>query len=114
LGPWRDRGRAPGERTFKSKRPIEANKNDLVGIDARSRTKHTVPLGRIRTVSEPIRRQHRHHEKPPRTFPHTLSSHPTVKESSYFWFEVHAEGVASSWEVLRQRQCDVAFNAAVW
>ena len=62
-------------------------------------------------ASEPIRRQHRHHEKPARTFPHTLSSRPTPKESSHFRFEAHTEGVASSREISRQRQSNKAFNS---
>ena len=46
LATWDPGGRPPGERTFQSKRPVEANKNDAAGIDARSITKHTVTPGR--------------------------------------------------------------------
>ena len=110
LAIWDPGGRPPGKMPFQSKRPVGANKNDAAGIDARSRTKHTVTPGRSAT-SEPIRRQHRHYEKSPRTFPHTPSSRPTVKDSSYFRFEAHTEGVASSYEMSRQsatRHCDAA------
>jgi len=55
LATWGPGGRPPGERTFQSKRPVEANKNDAAGIDARSRNKthrHTWPQCHIRTYQK--------------------------------------------------------------
>ena len=45
-----------GEENFESKRPVEANKNDGAGIDARNKAKETWPPG------ESVREHH--HEKP--------------------------------------------------
>src|SRR5712691_3321252 len=41
LATWDPGGRPPGEKIFNSKRPVEANENNAVGIDARNKTKHT-------------------------------------------------------------------------